>query len=48
MRAAKRSELKRHNKYYKRNHTKQCKLFTLFNEWEQAGKEFKKNKRTFA
>ena len=33
---------------YRRNHTKQCKLLMSFNEWEQAHKEFKKKKRTFA
>ena len=38
-RAAKRSELKRWSRYYCRNHTKDCKLFTSFNEWQQAHKE---------
>ena len=26
---------------------KQCKLFTLFSEWEQVHKEIKKKKQTF-
>ena len=48
MRAAKQSEMERWSKQYRRNHAKQCKLFMSFNEWEQAHKDLKKKKRTFA
>ena len=40
-------ELKRCTRY-RRNHMKQYKLFTSFNEWEQVSKEIKKKKQTFA
>ena len=46
-RAAKRSELERCSKQYKRNHTKQWKLFASFKDLEQVLKEIKK-KRTFS
>ena len=48
MRASKRHELKVCNSYYRRNHTKHCKLFTSFTKWEQFCKEINKKKRTFA
>ena len=47
MRAGKQSELKRWGRQYRKNHTKQSKLFTSFNEWEHVCKKTKTKKRTF-
>ena len=48
-RAAKLSKLRRCSKWYKRNHTKQCKyLHCLMTVHELVRKEIKKKKQTFA